>query len=145
MASDFDWIPSPYSDVFVHLPVVVDVRLAVPVGSARLLPNSRLGGRRRAAVVRVMAPLASQRLAALPAGRPVGPWSHPVGDGSQSSDPASVFLLTPAVLGVLKVRRAGLLSGMGLPWFTRTSASGRPAVVSSCSLGDKLQGWVASG
>ena len=74
------------------------------------VPSHRLAVSRWSSVVQAVAPLAFRRLEALPAGRPVGPWSRPVGDGSQSSDPASVSLLTPAVLGVLKARRAGLLS-----------------------------------
>ena len=69
-----------------------------------------------------MAPLASRSLAALPAGRPVGHGSQPVRLWPQSG-PASVSLLTPAALGVLKVRRDGLLSEMGLPWFTLPSAA----------------------
>ena len=92
-----------------------------------LVSSSQLVACRRA-VVQAVVPLASRRWEALPAGWPVGRWSE--------SGPASVSLLTPAALGVLKARRAGLLSGMGLPWFTRSSASGRPAVASSCSLGN---------
>ena len=83
-----------------------------PVLTARSSPNSRLEGRRGA----VVAPLASRSLAALPAGRPVGRGSQPVRLWPQSG-PALVSLLTPAVLGVFKARRGGLLSGMGLPCF----------------------------
>ena len=82
-----------------------------------LASSSWLVACRRAAAVA----LASRRLEVLLAGRPLGrPQS--VGLGSQLG-PALVSLLTPAVLGVLKVRRAGLLSGMGLPWFTLPSVA----------------------
>ena len=64
----------------------------------------------------MVAPLASRILAALPAGRPLGHGSQPVRLWPQSG-PAFVSLLTPVALGVLKARRAGLLSGMGLPCF----------------------------
>ena len=60
--------------------------------------------------VQSVVPLASRRWEVLLANRPVGRWSE--------SDPASVSLLTPAALGVLKARRDGLLSGMGLPCLT---------------------------
>ena len=52
--------------------------------------------------VQSVVPLASRRWEVLLAGWPVGRWSE--------SGPASVSLLTPAALGVLKARRAGLLS-----------------------------------
>ena len=115
VASEFDWILSPYSDGFRF--IARDGWCACGWTGVRgpLAPTSWLGVCRRSAVVQAVAPLASQRSAALPAGRPVGHGSQPVRRRPQLG-PASVSLLTPAVLGVLKARRAGLLSGMGLPW-----------------------------
>ena len=80
-----------------------------PVTPAFLVPSSRLVASWRSAVVLAVAPLTSQRLAALPAVRPAGHGSQPVRRRPQLG-PASVSLLTLAALGVLKARRDGLLS-----------------------------------
>ena len=109
VASESDWIPSPYSDGFRFIARHGWCASGWTGVRGPLAPTSWLGVCRRSAVVQAVAPLTSQRLAALPAVRPAGHGSQPVRRRPQLG-PASVSLLTLAALGVLKARRDGLLS-----------------------------------
>ena len=109
MASESDWISLPCSDGFRFIARHGWCASGWTGVRGPLAPTSWLGVCRRSAVVQAVAPLTSQRLAALPAVRPAGHGSQPVRRRPQL-DPASVSLLTLAALGVLKARRDGLLS-----------------------------------